>query len=68
MCINWGACKIWKIPSLVIFHFLYQLLHLQVYNSGLKLWISNVKICIDNCNSLISGSHITQLKKMHQGD
>ena len=26
-----------------------------------------MKICIDNCNWLISGSHITQLKMMHQG-
>ena len=40
--------KIRKIPSLVDFHSLYQLLHSQVYCNGLKLCISNVKICTDN--------------------
>ena len=33
-----------KIPSLVDFHSLYQLLHShKVYRDGLKLWISNLK-------------------------
>ena len=35
------------IPSLVNFHRLYQLLHSQVYRNGLKLQITNAKICID---------------------
>ena len=48
--------KIRKIPSIADFHSLYQLLHLQVYCNGLKLWISKVKICIDNCDWLTSGS------------
>ena len=39
--------KIREIPSLVDFHSLYQLLHSQVYRNELKLWISNVKICLD---------------------
>ena len=46
------AYKIRKIPSLVDFHSLYQLLHSQVYHNGLKLWISNVKICIDKWTRL----------------
>ena len=37
--------KIRKIPSLVYFHSLYQLSNSQ--RNGLKLWISNVKICMD---------------------
>ena len=60
--------KIRKIPSLVDFHILYQLLHSQVYRSGLKLLISNVKICVDNCEWLISGSYITQLNKINEGE
>ena len=39
--------KIRKIPSLVDFHSLFQLLHSQVYRDGLKLWIYDVKICFD---------------------
>ena len=35
-------------------------------NNGLKLWISNTEICIDNCNSLINDSHITQLNKIKE--
>ena len=42
------AYKIRKIPSLVDFHSLYQLLHSQVYHNGLKLWISNVKFVLIN--------------------
>ena len=44
MRINSRCYKIRKIPSLVDFHSLYQLLHShKVYRDGLKLWISNVK-------------------------
>ena len=46
-CVNLRSYKIRKTPSLVDFHSLYQLLHSQVYRNGLKLWISNVKICFD---------------------
>ena len=63
-CVNFRPYKVRKISSLVDFHSLYQLLHPQVYRNGLKLWISNVKICIDNCDWLISASHIMQLNKI----
>ena len=33
--------------NLVDFHSLYEVLDSQVYGNGLKLWISNVKVCID---------------------
>ena len=55
--VNLRSYKIRKITSLVNFHSLYQLLHSQVYCHGLKLCISKVKICINNCDWLISGSH-----------
>ena len=38
-----------QLPSLVDFNGLYQLLHSQIRRNGLKLWISNVKICIESC-------------------
>ena len=38
----------YKIPSLVDFYSLYQLLHSQLYRNGLKLWISNVKSVLIN--------------------
>ena len=46
MRLNLRSYKIRKIPGLVDFHSLYQLLHSQVYRNGLKLWIFNVKIYI----------------------
>ena len=59
--VNVRSFKIRRILSLIDFHSLYQLLHSQVYCNGLKLGISNVKICIYNCGWLTSGSQITQL-------
>ena len=53
---------------MVDFYSLYQLLHSEVYRKDLKLWISNVKICIDNYDWLISGSPITQLNEMKEGE
>ena len=46
MCVNLRLKKFTKISSLVDFYSLYQLLHSQVYRNGLKLRISNMKICI----------------------
>ena len=43
-------------------------MHSQIYRNGLKIWISNVKIYIDNCDWLISGSHITQFNKINEGE
>ena len=45
--VNLRSNKIRKIPSLVDFYSLYILLHSQVERNDLRLWISNVKICID---------------------
>ena len=41
---------------------------MQVYHNGLKLLISNTKICIDNSDWLINGSHIIQLNKINEGE
>ena len=46
MRVNLRSKKFTKISSLVDFYSLYQLLHSQVYRNGLKLRISNMKICI----------------------
>ena len=51
MHVNLRYYKIRKIPRLVGFHSLYQLLHSLFYHAVLKLWISNVKICINEGKS-----------------
>ena len=53
---------------MVDFHSLCQLLHSQVYHDDLKLWTSNDEICIDNCDWLISSSHITKLNEINEGE
>ena len=47
MRVSLTSYKSRKIPSLVDFHSLYQLLRSKVYRNGLKLCISNVKTSID---------------------
>ena len=52
MRVNLTSYRIRNIPSFIDFHSSHQVLHLQVYHNGLKIWISKDIICIDKWNKI----------------